>query len=66
MDIKQLKTELDEYSFVIIQNLISSDDADRMARRLKDLMNCQPNAHLQVQGLRGVLNYDDQEGREEG
>ena len=61
MDTDQLKTELDEYGFVVIQNLISSADADRMARRLMDLMSRQPNADLQVQGLRGVLNYDDQD-----
>lgn len=61
MDTDQLKTELDEYGFVVIQNLISSADADRMARKLMDLMSRQPNADLQVQGLRGVLNYDDQD-----
>ncbi|MDE0068083.1 MAG: phytanoyl-CoA dioxygenase family protein [Caldilineaceae bacterium] len=61
MDTDQLKTELDENGFVVIQNLISSADADRMARRLMDLMSRQPNADLQVQGLRGVLNYNDQD-----
>ncbi|MCY4093268.1 MAG: phytanoyl-CoA dioxygenase family protein [Caldilineaceae bacterium] len=61
MDIEQLKTELDECGFVIIQSLFSSADADRKARRLMDLMSRQPNADLQVQGLRGVLNYDDQD-----
>jgi len=61
MDMEQLKTELDENGFVVIQNLISSADADRMARRLMDLMSRQPNADLQVQGLRGVLNYNDQD-----
>jgi len=59
MDIEQLKTELDECGFVIIQSLISSADADRKARRLMDLMSRQPNAGLQVQGLRGALNYGD-------
>lgn len=63
MDIETLKTELDEYGFVLIPDLIPSSDAERMAERLMEIMNRIPDspdfsgAQETSQHLRGVFNY---------
>ena len=61
MNIEELKRELDEYGFVIIHNLISPAEADRMAKRLMEIMGRQADADKPVQNLRNVLNNDDQD-----
>jgi ectoine hydroxylase-related dioxygenase (phytanoyl-CoA dioxygenase family) len=61
MNIEQLKIELEEYGFVVIRNLIPTETADQMARRLIDLMNAHADAGATRQNLRGVFNYDDQD-----
>ena len=61
MDIEQLKIELEEYGFVIIPNLIPTDEADRRAKRVMEILNQQPNANLLNQGQQGLLNIDDQD-----
>lgn len=45
LDLDSLKTELDEYGFVVIPNVISPRDADLMAKRVVHLMSGQPDAH---------------------
>ena len=63
MDIETLKTELDEYGFVLIPDLIPSSDAERMAQRLMEIMDQIPDspdfsgAQETSQHLRGVFNY---------
>ena len=44
IDLESLKTELDEYGFVTIPNVISSLDADLMAKRVVDIMSRQPDS----------------------
>ena len=44
MDIEKLKEELDECGFVIIHNLISTAEANRMAKRLMEIMGQQADA----------------------
>ena len=61
MDIEQLKGELDECGFVIIPNLISTAEANRMAERLMEIMGQQADADKLVQNLRAVSNHDDQD-----
>ena len=61
MDIEQLKGELDECGFVIIHNLISTAEANRMAERLMEIMGQQADADKLVQNLRAVSNHDDQD-----
>ena len=61
MDIAKLKEEMDECGFVIIPNLISTAEAERMAKRLMEIMGQQADADKPVQNLRGVFNYDDQD-----
>ena len=58
-DVAAIKTELDEYGFVVIPNLIPRDDAERMAERFKELMSGQPDADQPDQCLRAVFNYLD-------
>jgi len=43
-DLDELKTELDEYGFVVLHNLIPAEQAQHMADRLMDIMNRQPDA----------------------
>ncbi len=57
IDLNLLKTELDEYGFVILNNLIPADEARGMADRLMEIMLQQPDAEKPVQNLRGVFNY---------
>jgi hypothetical protein len=59
VDIAELKTELDEYGFVILENQIPTAEVDRMANRLMEIMEQKPNAHSLEQGLQGLLDYDD-------
>ncbi|MBI4551302.1 MAG: phytanoyl-CoA dioxygenase family protein [Candidatus Latescibacteria bacterium] len=59
MDIEQLKLELDEYGFVILENQLPADEIDRMATRLVEIMNQQPDADRLDQGLQALLDYDD-------
>ena len=61
MDIEQLKGELDECGFVIIPNLISTAEANRMAKRLMEIMGQQSDADKLVQNQRAVFNHDDQD-----
>ena len=61
MDIEQLKIELEEFGFVIIPNLIPTDEAAHMAKRVMEIMNQQPNANQLNQGQQGLLNLDDQD-----
>ena len=61
MDIEQLKGELDECGFVIIHNLISTAEANRMAKRLMEIMGRQSDADKLVQNQRAVFNHDDQD-----
>ena len=61
MDIDKLKGELDECGFVIIPNLISTSEANRMAERLMEIMGQQSDADKLVQNLRAVSNHDDQD-----
>ncbi len=61
MNMELLKTELEEYGFVVIPHLLPTAEADQMAKRLMELMTQQPEAHQLNQNLRGVLNYDDQD-----
>ena len=61
MDIEQLKGELDECGFVIIHNLISTAEANRMAKRLMEIMGQQSDADKLVQNQRAVFNHDDQD-----
>ena len=61
MDIEQLKGELDECGFVIIPNLISTAEANRMAKRLMEIMGRQADADKLVQNQRAVFNHDDQD-----
>ncbi len=61
MDIEQLKIELEEYGFVIIHNLIPTDEADRMAKRVMEILNQLPSANQLNQGQQGLLNIDDQD-----
>ena len=44
IDLESLKTELDEYGFVTIPNVISPSDADLMAKRVVDIMSRQPDS----------------------
>ena len=57
MDIEQLKVELEEYGFVIIHNLIPTDQAAPMTDRLIEIMCQQPDKDMPNQNLRGVFNY---------
>ena len=43
MDVERLKVELEEYGFVIIHNLIPTDQAARMTNRLMEIMHQQPD-----------------------
>lgn len=61
MDIEQLKVELEEYGFVIIHNLIPTDQAAHITNRLIEIMRQQPDRDMPNQNLRGVFNYDDQD-----
>ncbi|MCZ6680209.1 MAG: phytanoyl-CoA dioxygenase family protein [Candidatus Poribacteria bacterium] len=61
MDIEQLKVQLDEYGFVIIHNLIPTNQANHMTERLMDIMNQHSDVNDLNQNLRGVFNYDDQD-----
>ena len=61
MDIEQLKGELDECGFVIIPNLISTAEANRMAERWMESRGQQADADKLVQNLRAVSNHDDQD-----
>ena len=61
MDIEKLKVELEEYGFVIIHNLIPTDEAEHMTNRLIEIMRQQPDKDMPNQNLRGVFNYDDQD-----
>jgi ectoine hydroxylase-related dioxygenase (phytanoyl-CoA dioxygenase family) len=60
-DLAKLKTDLDEYGFVVLHNLIPTDQANHMATRLMEIQNRQPDAHKLYQNLRGVFNYDDED-----
>lgn len=60
-EMDELKAELDEYGFVVLHNLIPVEQAERMATRLMEIMNQQPDAHRLYQNLRGVFNYDDED-----
>jgi ectoine hydroxylase-related dioxygenase (phytanoyl-CoA dioxygenase family) len=57
----ELKAELEEYGFVVLHNLIPAAQAERMAARLMEIMNRQPDAPKLYQNLRGVFNYDDED-----
>ncbi len=59
--IEEFKHDLDLYGFVVVEDLITASDADRLACLLESLIR----EHLPSQGndlaLRGVLNYMDPE-----
>ncbi len=57
IDLELLKTELDEYGFVIIPNLILKDDAERMGRRIVEIITQRPDYDPAKpdQGLKGGL-----------
>ena len=63
MDIEALKTELDEYGFVVLPDLIPAPDARHMAKRLMEIMDQIPDSHdfsganETSQHLRGVFNF---------
>ena len=57
IDVEELKVEMDEYGYVIIKELIPSDDALRMADRLMEIMLQQPDAGKPNQNLGGMFNY---------
>jgi ectoine hydroxylase-related dioxygenase (phytanoyl-CoA dioxygenase family) len=57
VDLEELKTELDEYGFVLINNLIPEDQALRMAERIMELMSKRPDADKAAQGLSAVFNF---------
>lgn len=59
LDLNELKTELDEYGFVVLPQLLPAEQAGHMAHRLMEIMNRQPEARARYQNLRGVFNYDD-------
>lgn len=61
VDAGALKAELDEYGFVVLRNLIPTEQASRMATRLMGIMEARPDAEKQYQNLRGVFNYDDED-----
>ena len=63
MDIETLKTELDEYGFVLIPDLIPVSDARHMANRLMEIMDQTfdspdfSGTDDTSQHLRGVFNF---------
>src|SRR5262245_42532068 len=57
LDLDELKTELDEYGFVVVPNIFTSADASRMAGRVREVLCRQPDVDRPDQTLRGVLNY---------
>jgi ectoine hydroxylase-related dioxygenase (phytanoyl-CoA dioxygenase family) len=61
MNLDQLKLELEEYGFVVIHDLIPRAEAERMAKRLMELMDQNLDPNLRNLNLRGVFNYDDQD-----
>ena len=59
MDIEALKTELDEYGFVMLPELLPAAPARRLGSRLMEIMRQQPNADDLAQGLWGPYNHFD-------
>ena len=59
MDIDHLKAELDEYGFVILERQIPTDEIDRMAARLMEIMRAQPDSDRLDQGLQALIDHDD-------
>src|SRR5438874_1854298 len=43
-DLEALKAELEEYGFVVLHNVIPTEQAGRMAKRIMEIMSRQPNA----------------------
>jgi ectoine hydroxylase-related dioxygenase (phytanoyl-CoA dioxygenase family) len=54
-DMAELKTELDEYGFVVLHNLIPRQNAERMATQLIEIMKKAPDADKLDQGLAGGM-----------
>src|SRR5687767_3691121 len=59
MDLDPIKTELDEYGFVVLEKLIPADQADAMAERLVEIARQRPNAERLEQTVKGLLIADD-------
>jgi hypothetical protein len=59
MDLKQLKTDLDTYGFVLIPDLISRTEAETAAQRITEIMASQPDKASPDQHLRSPLDYLD-------
>src|SRR5690348_1899808 len=56
-----LKAELEEYGFVVLPNVIPTEQANHMADHLMEIMSRQPDANRLYQLQRGIFNHDDQD-----
>jgi ectoine hydroxylase-related dioxygenase (phytanoyl-CoA dioxygenase family) len=52
-----VKAEFDEYGFVVLREVVARKDALRIAERVREIMNEQPDAGKPDQHLRGTFNY---------
>jgi ectoine hydroxylase-related dioxygenase (phytanoyl-CoA dioxygenase family) len=57
MAYEELKAELEEYGFVVLHDMISRPDAERLEKRVTEIMSRQPDAGQADQHLRGAFNY---------
>src|SRR5690349_6848188 len=54
---EELRTELEEYGFVVVHDLLPKADAARVEKRVLEIMRRQPDADKPDPHLRGLFNH---------